>query len=158
MARKLSSCRAKRDATPPSARAETVAPLGDARYVIQKHARSLHYYLRLEVGGVFKTWSVIEGPSLDPNSKRLAVEMADHPLDRVDFDGAIPQRTYVAGKVVLWDRGFWAGEGDAAASLHRGELRFTLRGEKLHGNWLLLRLRHDREGGNRINWLMIRRG
>jgi bifunctional non-homologous end joining protein LigD len=128
------------------------------RFVIQKHAATrLHYDLRLEVNGVFKSWAVTKGPSIDPGEKRLAVETEDHPLDYGDFEGTIPKGEYGGGTVMLWDRGFWAADGDAEKSLRKGELRFTLVGEKLQGSWVLVRLRSDREGGKRTNWLLIKR-
>src|SRR5688572_16079119 len=160
MASKLSLYRQKRDFT------KTAEPSGSAkvtsaqrpRFVIQKHAATrLHYDLRLEVDGVFKSWAVTKGPSLDPKDKRLAVETEDHPLDYGDFEGTIPKGEYGGGTVMLWDRGFWATDGDAAKALRKGELRFTLVGEKLQGSWVLVRLRNDREGGKRNNWLLIKR-
>ena len=135
-----------------------VAPADYPRFVIQKHAATrLHYDLRLEVDGVFKSWAVTKGPSLDPKDKRLAVETEDHPLDYGDFEGTIPKGEYGGGTVMLWDRGFWATDGDAAKALRKGELRFTLVGEKLQGSFVLVRLRNDREGGKRNNWLLIKR-
>src|SRR5689334_9962917 len=137
---------------------ERVAPADYARFVIQKHAATrLHYDLRLEVDGVFKSWAVTKGPSLDPKERRLAVETEDHPLDYGDFEGTIPKGEYGGGAVMVWDRGFWAADGDAAKALRKGELRFTLVGEKLQGSWVLVRLRHDREHGKRTNWLLIKR-
>src|SRR5262249_29635887 len=113
--------------------------------------------LRLEVAGVFKSWAVTKGPSLDPRARRLAVETEDHPLDYGDFEGTIPKGEYGGGTVMLWDRGFLASDGDAAQALRGGELSFTLAGEKLQGGWVLVRLRHDRERGKRSNWLLIKR-
>jgi bifunctional non-homologous end joining protein LigD len=157
---KLSLYRQKRDFTrtdEPSGQAK-VAPADYPRFVIQKHAATrLHYDLRLEVDGVFKSWAVTKGPSLDPKERRLAVETEDHPLDYGDFEGTIPRGEYGGGNVMLWDRGFWAADGDAAKALRKGELRFTLVGEKLQGSWVLVRLRHDREHGKRTNWLLIKR-
>jgi bifunctional non-homologous end joining protein LigD len=161
MARRgLALYRQKRDFTrtaEPSGKAD-IAPAEYPRFVIQKHAaRRLHYDLRLEMDGVFKSWAVTKGPSLDPADKRLAVETEDHPLDYGDFEGTIPEGEYGGGTVMLWDRGFWATEGDAAKALRKGELRLTLAGEKLQGSWVLVRLRHDREHGKRTNWLLIKR-
>ena len=157
---KLSLYQKKRDFTrtsEPSGKREVVS-VEYPRFVIQKHAaRRLHFDLRLEVDGVFKSWAVTKGPSLDPKDKRLAVETEDHPLDYGDFEGTIPQGEYGGGTVMLWDRGFWASDGEAAKALRKGELRFTLVGEKLQGGWVLVRLRHDRERGKRSNWLLIKR-
>ena len=106
---------------------------------------------------MFKSWAVTKGPSLDPQDKRLAVETEDHPLDYGDFEGTIPKGEYGGGTVMLWDRGYWAADGDAEKALRKGELRFTLVGEKLQGSFVLVRLRRDRERGNRTNWLLIKR-
>ena len=161
--RKLSKYRAKRDfrktAEPSGAR--TVAPAQGLRFVIQKHAaRRLHYDLRLELGGVFKSWAVTRGPSLDPADKRLAVEVEDHPLDYGDFEGTIPKGEYGGGTVQLWDRGYWIAQGDQPPepALKSGELKFTLRGQRLHGGWVLVRMKNDRYGGSgkRRNWLLIK--
>jgi bifunctional non-homologous end joining protein LigD len=155
---KLSPYQNKRDFTrtsEPSGSRE-VAAAEYPRFVIQKHAaRRLHFDLRLEIEGVFKSWAVTKGPSLDPKDKRLALETEDHPLDYGDFEGTIPHGEYGGGTVMLWDRGFWASDGQAAKALRRGELRFTLVGEKLQGGWVLVRLRRDR--GKRSNWLLIKR-
>jgi bifunctional non-homologous end joining protein LigD len=157
---KLALYQQKRDFTKtaePSGRGR-IGPAEYPRFVIQKHAATrLHYDLRLEVGGVFKSWAVTKGPSLDPKDKRLAVETEDHPLEYGDFEGTIPKGEYGGGTVLLWDRGFLAVDGDAAKALRKGELRFTLVGEKLQGSWVLVRLRKDRGGGKRTNWLLIKR-
>ncbi len=159
--RKLSTYRRKRDFTKtaePSG-ALPVKPSKQLRYVIQKHAaRRLHYDLRLELGGVFKSWAVTRGPSLTPQDKRLAVEVEDHPLDYGDFEGTIPQGQYGGGTVQLWDRGFWQPLGDlsAEAQLKKGELKFVFAGERLQGSWVLVRMKSDREGGKRTNWLLIK--
>ncbi|WP_371126111.1 DNA ligase D [Bradyrhizobium sp.] len=143
---------------------KTAEPSGDAgvspskrrRFVIQKHdATRLHYDLRLEFDGVFKSWAVTKGPSLDPHDKRLAVEVEDHPLDYGDFEGTIPNDQYGGGTVQLWDRGYWDSD-DPERGFRKGDLKFTLEGEKLHGSWVLVRMRHDRNGGKRTNWLLIK--
>lgn len=159
--RKLAKYRAKRDFTKtaePSG-AVDVAPAEHLRYVIQKHAaRRLHYDLRLELGGVFKSWAVTRGPSLDPAEKRLAVEVEDHPLAYGDFEGTIPHGQYGGGTVQLWDRGFWAPEGNQTAeqALAAGDLKIVLEGDKLHGSWVLVRMKGDRFGGKHTNWLLIK--
>src|SRR6516165_7822965 len=118
-------------------------------------ATRLHYDFRLEFDGVFKSWAVTRGPSLDPHDKRLAVEVEDHPLDYGDFEGTIPKGEYGGGTVQLWDRGYWESD-DPARGFEKGDLKFTLDGKKLHGSWVLVRMRHDRDGGKRTNWLLIK--
>ncbi|WP_369721594.1 DNA ligase D [Bradyrhizobium sp. LLZ17] len=158
MLRNLSTYRKKRDfeITPEPSGATAVAPSTQRRFVIQKHdATRLHYDLRLEFDGVFKSWAVTKGPSLDPHDKRLAVEVEDHPLDYGDFEGTIPEGQYGGGTVMLWDRGYWEAE-DPDRGFKKGDLKFTLHGEKLHGSWVLVRMRNDRSGGKRTNWLLIK--
>ncbi|MET3990969.1 bifunctional non-homologous end joining protein LigD [Bradyrhizobium sp. RT9b] len=158
MLRKLSTYRQKRDfeKTPEPSGKTAVAPSAQRRFVIQKHdATRLHYDLRLEFDGVFKSWAVTKGPSLDPHDKRLAVEVEDHPLDYGDFEGTIPEGQYGGGTVMLWDRGTWESE-DPERGFQKGDLKFTLHGDKLHGSWVLVRMRHDRIGGKRTNWLLIK--
>jgi bifunctional non-homologous end joining protein LigD len=136
-----------------------VAPSARLRFVVQKHAaRQLHYDLRLEWDGVFKSWAVARGPSNDPADKRLAVEVEDHPLDYGDFEGTIPKGEYGGGSVLLWDRGYWTPEGTKSTddALKGGDLKFTLEGQKLHGSWVLVRMRGDKFGGKRTNWLLIK--
>lgn len=156
--KQLSIYRKKRDfeqTSEPSGEA-TVAPSARRRFVIQKHdATRLHYDLRLEFNGVFKSWAVTRGPSMDPADKRLAVEVEDHPLDYGDFEGTIPKGQYGGGTVQLWDRGFWESE-NPEAGFKKGDLKFTLDGEKLHGGFVLVRMKHDRNGGKRTNWLLIK--
>lgn len=156
--RTLSTYRKKRDfskTTEPRGAAR-IAPARQRRFVIQKHdATRLHYDFRLEYDGVFKSWAVTRGPSLDPAEKRLAVEVEDHPLDYGDFEGTIPKGQYGGGTVAIWDRGYWYAE-DPANGLAKGDLKFALMGEKLKGEWVLVRMKHDRSGGKRTNWLLIK--
>ncbi len=154
----LSTYRKKRDfeKTTEPAGDVPVAPSKQRRFVIQKHdATRLHYDFRLEFDGVFKSWAVTRGPSLDPHDKRLAVEVEDHPLDYGDFEGTIPKGQYGGGTVQLWDRGTWESD-DPEKGFKKGDLKFTLHGDKLHGSWVLVRMRHDRNGGKRTNWLLIK--
>jgi len=156
--KKLKVYRTKRDFTKtaePTGRTP-VAAAKARRFVIQKHdATRLHYDLRLEFGGVFKSWAVTRGPSLDPKDKRLAVEVEDHPLDYGDFEGTIPKGQYGGGTVQLWDRGYWLSD-DPERGFKKGDLKFALEGGKLHGEWVLVRMKHDRNGGKRTNWLLIK--
>ncbi len=158
---KLARYRAKRDF------AVTAEPSGDGavaasqrrRFVIQKHAATrLHYDLRLEHEGVFLSWAVTRGPSLDPADKRLAVEVEPHPLDYGDFEGTIPEGQYGGGAVMLWDRGYWAPEPgfDVEKGLKKGELKVVFAGERMQGGYVLVRIRNDRTGGKRSNWLLIK--
>ena len=155
--KQLAKYRAKRDfskTAEPSGNAK-VKKAKDLRFVIQKHAAShLHYDLRLELDGVFKSWAVTRGPSLDPHDRRLAVEVEDHPLDYGDFEGTIPKGQYGGGTVMVWDRGFWNCD-DPQRAYRKGKLDFTLEGKKLHGSWILTRMR-NREGEKRTNWLLIK--
>ena len=158
----LETYRRKRDFTKtaePSGDSASVAPSNRLRFVIQKHAaRRLHYDFRLELDGVFKSWAVTRGPSLDPHDKRLAVEVEDHPLAYGDFEGTIPKGQYGGGTVQLWDRGYWEPEGniEPQKALAAGELKFRFNGERLRGSWVLVRMKHDRTRGKRTNWLLIK--
>ncbi len=135
-----------------------VAPSEVRRFIIQKHAATrLHYDFRLELDGVLKSWAVTKGPSIDPHVKRLAVEVEDHPLDYGDFEGTIPKGQYGGGSVQLWDRGYWMPEGsDPAAAIKNGELKFVVEGERLHGGWVLVRIKNRRPGDKKNNWLLIK--
>jgi bifunctional non-homologous end joining protein LigD len=131
-------------------------------FVVHKHAaRALHYDLRLELEGVLKSWAVPRGPSLDPSLKRLAVLVEDHPLDYKDFEGVIPEGSYGAGSVIIWDRGFYhhpsarnqdEGEKLLLDGLRKGDLKFVLEGEKLHGEFALVRMRKDAK-----SWLLLKK-
>lgn len=123
------------------------------RYAIQKHdASHLHYDLRLEHDGVLKSWALPKGPSLIPSEKRLAIRTEDHPLDYAGFEGVIPEG-YGAGTVLLWDRGTWTPEGGVDEALKKGELKFTLDGERLKGGFALVRFKTD---DGKENWLLIK--
>lgn len=152
----LQTYRAKRNfAVTPEPRGRKASTSGH-QFVIQKHAaRRLHYDLRLELDGVMKSWAVTRGPSLVPGEKRLAVQVEDHPIEYNAFEGTIPQGEYGGGTVMIWDRGAWNPEGDPHKSLDKGQLTFTLDGEKLKGKWHLVRLR-GRPGESRTNWLLIK--
>lgn len=158
---KLSTYKAKRDfeATQEPSGSVDVKVSNRLRFVIQKHdASRLHYDLRLELDGVFKSWAVTRGPSLDPHDKRLAVEVEDHPLDYGDFEGTIPKGQYGGGTVMLWDRGHWEpeGKGSAQQQLKKGDLKFQLDGKRLKGSFVLVRMDSDRFKGKRNNWLLIK--
>src|ERR1700743_2126621 len=138
-----------------------VAPSSRLRFVVQKHAATrLHYDLRLEWDGVFKSWAVTGGPHRNPDDKRLAVEVEDHPLDYGDFEGTIPKGQYGGGTVQLWDRGTWTSQtDDPDGDLKRGSLKIVMDGERMHGKWALIRMR-DRDEGQvrrvRHNWLLMK--
>jgi bifunctional non-homologous end joining protein LigD len=130
-------------------------------YVIQKHdARSLHFDLRLEAGGVMKSWAVPKGPSINPRVRRLAVQVEDHPVEYNRFEGTIPEGEYGGGTVMIWDRGTWQYAGDdpdpargIASGLAEGKLEFVLAGRRLKGAWVLIRT--GRRGG-KAQWLLIK--
>src|SRR6266852_1962427 len=129
---------------------------GGDTFVIQKHAATrLHYDLRLEFDGVMKSWAVTRGPSLVPGEKRLAVQVEDHPIEYNKFEGTIPEGEYGGGTVMIWDRGRWQPEGDPHKGLAKGNLTFTLDGEKLNGTWHLVRMR-GRPNEKKESWLLIK--
>ncbi|MCM2464795.1 DNA polymerase ligase N-terminal domain-containing protein [Methanoculleus oceani] len=141
---------------PPGEREATSHPI----FVIQKHdATTLHYDFRLEADGVLKSWAVPKGPSLDPKEKRLAVPTEDHPLDYAGFEGVIPEGSYGAGTVLVWDRGTYRNltekEGrkiGVAEALGRGHVSFRLEGEKVRGGYALTRFRT----GKGEAWLLVK--
>ncbi|KFF03018.1 DNA ligase D [Flavobacterium reichenbachii] len=135
----------------------------ELKFVIQKHAAShLHYDFRLEMDGVLKSWAVPKGPSLDPEVKRLAMMVEDHPYSYKDFEGTIPEGNYGAGNVIVWDNGTYlpaddnykgTAEKKLLADLKKGHLSFTLKGKKLKGNFSLVQLKGKQENA----WLLIKK-
>lgn len=124
-------------------------------FVIQKHdARRMHYDLRLELDGVLKSWAVPRGPSLEPDEKRLAVNVEDHPLEYLYFEGTIPRNQYGAGNMIIWDRGTWEPLGDPSEGLSSGHLKFYLHGQKLQGAWALVRM--NQKTNDKKDWLLIK--
>lgn len=124
-------------------------------FVIQKHwATRLHYDFRLELDGTMKSWAVPKGPSLDPHDKRMAVHVEDHPISYNSFEGEIPPKQYGAGKVIIWDKGYWVPEGDPRQGYQAGNLKFELHGHKLHGKWALIRMKS--KGEKQEAWLLIK--
>jgi bifunctional non-homologous end joining protein LigD len=125
-------------------------------FVVQKHrATRLHYDFRLAIDGTLKSWAVPKGPSQSHADKRLAVQTEDHPLDYGNFEGKIPEGNYGAGTVMVWDRGIFHVEGnlDALKQLEKGEIKFSLNGEKLRGSFVLVKLKQSEKGNE---WLMIK--
>ncbi|ABD26135.1 ATP-dependent DNA ligase LigD phosphoesterase module / ATP-dependent DNA ligase LigD polymerase module [Novosphingobium aromaticivorans DSM 12444] len=152
----LAAYNAKRDF------ARTAEPAGKRKssatgnlFIVQKHdATRLHWDFRMEVDGVLKSWAVTRGPSPDPDDKRLAVQTEDHPLEYARFEGIIPEGEYGGGTVMLWDKGTWEPvEGKSAKDLEKGHLHFRLEGERMKGEWLLVRLKR-RGNEKRDNWLL----
>jgi bifunctional non-homologous end joining protein LigD len=128
-----------------------VAKPGGLLIVHMHDATRLHWDLRLEMGGVLKSWAVPKGPSANPADKRLAVKVEDHPLEYGDFEGVIPEGNYGAGTVIVWDRGVWEPLEDPYEGLEKGKLLFNLKGYKLHGRWTLIKLKKTEK-----EWLLIK--
>jgi bifunctional non-homologous end joining protein LigD len=150
---------AKRDFAKTPEPAGTIAKSNSNRFIVQKHdATRLHWDFRLEVDGVLKSWAVTRGPSLNPDDKRLAVRTEDHPLSYADFEGTIPKGEYGGGTVMLWDAGTWAPiEGKSARDIDAGHLHFILEGQRMKGEWMLIRLKpRGKEKGE--NWLLRKVG
>ena len=133
---------------------------GKLVFVVQKHdASRLHYDFRLEINGVLKSWAIPKGPSADPAAKRLAVPTEDHPMEYSDFEGEIPEGQYGAGTVEIWDKGSYETVADTEgekpvspeASLRRGQIKMRLSGEKMKGEWVLVRMKGKKE------WLLIKK-
>src|SRR5215469_5240899 len=128
-----------------------------ARFYVQRHqARRLHSDLRLEAGGVLKSWAVPKGPTLDPGEKRLAVLVEDHPVEYGNFEGTIPAGNYGAGNVRVWDRGSYelVGDEDFEQQMARGDLKFRLHGQKLVGEFVLAKMKNRGKGDE---WLLIKK-
>lgn len=126
---------------------------GAGLFVVQHHwASRLHYDFRLELGGVLVSWAITRGPSLDPNEKRMAIHVEDHPVEYGHFEGIIPPGNYGAGAVILWDRGRWIPKEDPVAGMEKGKLLFELEGFKLKGLWTLVRTKRDPK-----EWLLIKK-
>lgn len=129
-------------------------------FVVQKHhATQLHYDFRLELDGVLKSWAVPKGPSLDPPVKRLAMQVEDHPFDYKDFEGVIPEGNYGAGKVIVWDKGWYELHREEPSwpatlqeGLKKGDLKFILHGKKLNGSFALIKTK----GMGDKAWLLIK--
>jgi bifunctional non-homologous end joining protein LigD len=157
----LKAYRDKRDfsiTSEPSGVEKTVKPKNAAplAFVIQKHwATRLHYDLRLELEGTMKSWAVPKGPSFDPNDKRMAIHVEDHPISYNTFEGEIPAGQYGAGKVIVWDKGIWVPLENPHTGYREGKLKFELHGYKLKGHWTLVRMRNDREQ-KQDAWLLIK--
>jgi len=149
--------KSKRDFSITSEPAEGGQPGKDAlTFVIQKHwASRLHYDFRLELDGVMKSWAVPKGPSYDTHDKRMAVHVEDHPISYSDFEGTIPEKQYGAGKVIVWDKGTWEPEGDPHAGYRSGNIKFQLHGHKMHGRWVLVRMK-GRGDEKQEPWLLIK--
>jgi bifunctional non-homologous end joining protein LigD len=139
------------------------AAKGSFRFVVQRHdASRLHYDFRLELGGVLKSWAVPKGPSLNPQDKRLAMMVEDHPSDYIDFEGRIPEGNYGAGTVIVWDHGQFIpvdkdhneiSEKQALEGIKKGELKFAMKGQKLNGEFVLVQLKKAEQGNA---WLLIK--
>ena len=138
----------------------TRASLSGARggkFCVQRHdATHLHYDFRLEIGGALKSWAVPKGPSLDPAVKHFAAHVEDHPPAYGDFEGNIPKGEYGGGSVMLWDHGTFELIGDESgeAQIARGDLKFELHGEKLHGTWAIVHMKNRGKGNE---WLIIKK-
>ena len=161
---KLTPYQRKRDFTrtpEPAGEPGGEAGTSGRRFVVQRHrARRLHYDLRFEIGGVLVSWAVPRGPTLDPDVKRTAVHVEDHPLEYLDFEGVIPRGEYGAGDVIVWDRGTWEPHAtdDPAAAVAAGELHVDVHGDKLRGRLILIRRRQPdaaAPGSSSEQWLLV---
>jgi bifunctional non-homologous end joining protein LigD len=158
----LARYRAMRDFSitgePSGQESQTTTRSADALpFVIQKHAATrLHYDFRLGWNGVLKSWAVTKGPSYVPGDKRLAVQVEDHPMNYGDFEGIIPKGQYGGGTVMVWDHGTWEPHVDVDEGLRNGSLKFAMHGEKMKGNWALVRMGGRAATESKPNWLLIK--
>ncbi|UJW85090.1 DNA ligase D [Devosia sp. SL43] len=153
---KLKAYRGKRDFSKTAEPAGAQADEGN-RFVVHKHhATADHYDLRLELGGVLKSWAVPKGPSLNPADKRFAAATEDHPVEYIDFEGVIPAGEYGGGPMIVWDTGTWAPMGDPVEDLKKGAFKFRLVGEKLRGGWMLARLKGKPEDKGKEGWILFK--
>lgn len=124
-------------------------------FVIQEHhASHLHFDFRLEMNGVLRSWAVPKGPTTVPTTKRLAMEVEDHPISYAAFEGIIPEGEYGGGEVLLWDTGTYETEGDPVAAYRKGHIDLIMRGKRMKGRWTLIR---TRGAGERAQWLLFKR-
>ncbi len=158
----LKEYKAKRDFT----KTQEPAGGGDGEtqgfsFVVQKHeATRLHYDFRIELDGVLKSWAVAKGPSSNPEDKRLAVRVEDHPVEYGSFEGTIPENEYGGGTVMLWDQGTWEPIGDPHEGLAKGDLKMRINGKRMKGEWVLVHMKgrdtQRKSGPARENWLLIK--
>lgn len=159
--KKLALYNKKRDFSSTKEPEGTIGERGSFNFVVQKHhATRLHYDFRLQLDGVLKSWAVPKGPSEEPGEKRLAVMVEDHPVNYINFKGIIPEGNYGAGKVEIWDKGKYTPidekfenitEKKAITNLKNGEFKFKIKGKKLKGSYVLVRLKDSDK-----NWLLIK--
>lgn len=128
-------------------------------FLVQEHEASHHHFdFRIEIDGKLKSWAIPKGPSMKPNSKRLAILTEDHPLSYYDFEGEIPEGEYGAGKVLIWDRGRYENKSDnkIMTSYKQGKIDLILKGKKLKGEFALVRTKRKAKQGNKNDWLLIK--
>src|SRR5438552_10985888 len=142
--------------TPEPAPGKAKRGAGGSYFCVQRHdATRLHYDFRLEIDGVLKSWAIPKGPTLDPTVKHLAAHVEDHPIEYGGFEGNIPKGNYGAGSVMVWDRGSYEvlGDLDATAQLARSDFKFRLTGEKLKGEFALVKIKSSAKD----EWLLLKK-